>query len=140
MSDPYKNIPALSHNTDREPYPLSRMQKNKIWSLIRAECCNYDPCYGECLCPDGHDGTACIQLVDDHLVCRWMEHAVLLLDPALRAEIFKDPSRRHCARCGSWFLPGSGRALYCPTCASQVRKEHKKVSARKRRAKQVFSS
>lgn len=70
MSDPYKNIPALSHNTDREPYPLSRMQKNKIWSLIRAECCNYDPCYGECLCPDGHDGTACIQLVDDHLVCR----------------------------------------------------------------------
>ena len=140
MNRLYQHLPALSRDIDREPYTLTRMQRKKIRSLIQTECCNYDSWYGECLCPDGHDGTTCIQLEADRLVCRWMEHAVLPLDPELHGAIFKDPSRRHCARCGGWFLPGSGRALYCPTCASQVRKEHKKVSARKRRAKQVFSS
>ena len=70
MRNPYQGIPVLSHDTDREPYPLTKPQRKKIRSLIRAECCNYDPWYGECLCPDGHDGTTCVQLTDDHLVCR----------------------------------------------------------------------
>ena len=127
------HVPALTLDLNRSPYPLTGRQKQKIRSLIRKECCNYDSWYDECLGPEGHGGSPCKQMGNDHLICRWMEHAILPLDPALQAEIIRDPSRKHCVRCGSWFLPGSNRALYCPTCASQVKKEHKRKSARKRR-------
>ena len=129
------NIPPLSKDSLGEPYRLSGKQKKMIRSLVRKECCNYDSWYGECLGPDRAEDGSCIQLASDHLVCRWMEHAVLPLDPALCSEIVRTGDRKRCKRCGSWFFPGSNRALYCPTCAAQVRKEHKRESARKKRQK-----
>lgn len=132
------HVPALSLDLNRDPFPLTGRQKQKLRSLIRKECCNYDPCYAECLGPDGQSEAPCMQMDADHLICRWLEHAVLPLDPILQAEIIRDPSRKHCVRCGAWFLPGSNRALYCPTCASQVKKEHKRKTAIKRRQGQFL--
>ena len=133
MKSMYLNIPPLTKNAACTPYQLTGKQRKKIRSLIHKECCNYDSWYRECLGPDRADDGSCIQLGADHLACRWMEHAVLPLDPELHAKIIRNPAKKHCIRCGSWFLPGSGRALYCPSCANQVRKEHKRDSARKRR-------
>lgn len=127
------HVPALSLDLNRKPFSLTGRQKQKLRSLIRKECCNYDSWYDECLGPCGHSGKPCMQMDADQLICRWLEHAVLPLDRDLQAEIIRDPSRKHCVRCGVWFLPGSNRALYCPTCASKVKKEHKRESARKRR-------
>ena len=131
-----KNVPPLSRDFEGQPLKLTAGQRKRIRSLILRECCNYDSGYKECLGPDRADDGACSQLGNDRLICRWMEHAVLPLDPELHAKIIQDPVKKHCVRCGTWFIPGSGRALYCPSCAKQIRKEHKRDSARKRRSGQ----
>lgn len=133
MNSIYQNIPPVTKDYEGQSLRLTAGQRKRIRSLILRECCNYDSWYKECLGPDRADDDTCSQLGNDRLVCRWMEHAVLPLDPELHAKIIRDPAKKHCTRCGRWFIPGSGRALYCPSCAEQIRKEHKRNSARKRR-------
>ena len=52
----------------------------------------------------------------------------------LETEIFRDKELKHCAVCGSVFVPKSNRAKYCPNCAARVHRRQKTESERKRRS------
>lgn len=128
----YKNLPPLEKTRDGKPYEIAPELRNRVNSLIRRECCN---CVNKnCIALGDYDSHTCPQLISLSVCCKWFRWAVLPMDEALEAEIYKNMDRKRCAICGAVFLPGSNRTRYCRSCAAKVHREQKKKSARKRRS------
>ena len=111
---------------------MAPAQHRRANALIRRECCNYAD--GDCIALDAGDACACPQKISCSVCCKWFRWAVLPLDGALEAEIFRDKDTKRCAICGQAFLPKSNRGKYCPDCAARVHRRQKTESERKRRS------
>lgn len=129
-----KKLPPIATDENGELYSLTPAQKNKVKRLIRTECCNYDTERNECYVLDDGYGCRCPQMISDHILCRWFNHAVLPLDRLLYAEVISDPRNRKCVICGTEFLPSSNRSKYCPVCRKKVHRKQARESVRKRRS------
>ena len=93
-------------------------------------CCNYDG--GCCLLLDNGEECVCPQSITYSLVCRWFRAAVLPLDAGLCAALLYRDRMKPCAICGSYFVPKSNRAKYCPNCAITARRKKEAERQRKR--------
>ena len=93
-------------------------------------CCNYD--CGNCLLLDDGEECVCPQSITYSLVCRWFRAAVLPLDTGLCAALLYRDRMKPCAICGSYYVPKSNRAKYCPECAIAVRRKKEAERQRKR--------
>ena len=93
-------------------------------------CCNYD--CGNCLLLDDGEECVCPQSITYSLVCRWFRAAVLPLDASLCAALLYRDRMKPCAICGSYYVPKSNRAKYCPACAESM----KRIKANERKRKQ----
>ncbi len=93
-------------------------------------CCNYD--CGNCLLLDNGEECVCVQSITYSLVCRWFRAAVLPLDAGMCAALLHRADRKKCVLCGSYYLPKSNRAKYCPDCAVAARRRKEAERQRKR--------
>ena len=93
-------------------------------------CCNYDG--GCCLLLDNGEECVCPQSITYSLICKWFRAAVLPLDAALCAALLYRDRMKPCAICGSYFVPKSNRAKYCPDCAVTARRKKEAERQRKR--------
>ena len=93
-------------------------------------CCNYD--CGNCLLLDDGEECICPQSITFSLVCHWFRAAVLPLDVGLCAALLYRDRMKPCAICGSYFVPKSNRAKYCPDCAVTARRKKEAERQRKR--------
>ena len=97
-------------------------------------CSYYDN--GNCLYLDRGEEVTCPQSISYSVCCKMFRH-VLLEDKegqALKAEIFRDDTLKHCAVCGKTFASSSNNAKYCEMCAKTVLRKQKAAHARKRRS------
>ena len=95
-------------------------------------CCNYDS--GCCLLLDDGEECVCPQSITYSLVCRWFRAAVLPLDAGLCAALLCRNRMKPCAICGSYYVPKSNRAKYCPDCAERERRRKTRERVRRHRA------
>ena len=130
--NPYKDLPPLERRPDGSLYRMTPAQRKRASALIRRECCCCED--GNCIALDDGDACTCPQTVSFSACCKWFRWAVLPLDEALEAEIFRDKDLKRCAVCGGVFVPKSNRAKYCPSCAAKVHRRQKTESERKRRS------
>ena len=130
--NPYKDLPPLERRPNGSLYRMTPAQRKQAASLIRRECCCFED--GNCVVLDDGDTCTCPQTVSFSVCCKWFRWAVLPLDGALEAEIFRDKDLKRCAVCGSVFVPKSNRAKYCHGCAARVHRRQKTESERKRRS------
>ena len=93
-------------------------------------CCNYDG--GCCLLLDNGEECVCPQSITYSLICKWFRAAVLPLDAGLCAALLYRDRMKPCAICGSYFVPKSNRAKYCPDCAVTARRKKEAERQRKR--------
>ena len=93
-------------------------------------CCNYDG--GCCLLLDNGEECVCPQSITYSLICKWFRAAVLPLDTGLCAALLYRDRMKPCAICGSYFVPKSNRAKYCPDCAVTARRKKEAERQRKR--------
>ena len=131
-NNPYKDLPPLECRPDGSLYRMTPAQRKRASALIRRECCCCED--GNCIALDDGDTCTCPQTVSFSVCCKWFRWAVLPLDGALEAEIFRDKDLKRCAVCGGVFVPKSNRAKYCPGCAARVHRRQKTESERKRRS------
>ena len=129
---PYKDLPPLERTPDGSLYRMTPAQRKRASALIRRECCCCED--GNCIALDDGDTCTCPQTISFSVCCKWFRWAVLPLDGALEAEIFRDKDLKRCAVCGGVFVPKSNRAKYCPGCAARVHRRQKTESERKRRS------
>ena len=109
-------------------------QQRQAVRLIRKLCSYYDN--GNCLYLDRGEEVTCPQSISYSVCCKMFRH-VLLEDKegqALKAEIFRDDTLKHCAVCGKTFASSSNNAKYCEMCAKTVLRKQKAAHARKRRS------
>ena len=85
---------------------LTPAQRARCNRLIRRLCANYDG--GNCLPLDDGEGCVCVQTISYSLLCKYFRRAVLPVDKALYADIYRQRTRL-CDRCGKPFAPGSNR-------------------------------
>ena len=130
--NPYKDLPPLERRPDGSLYRMTPAQRKRASALIRRECCCCED--GNCIALDDGDTCTCPQTISFSVCCKWFRWAVLPLDGALEAEIFRDKDLKRCAVCGGVFIPKSNRAKYCPGCAARVHRRQKSESERKRRS------
>ena len=95
-------------------------------------CCNYDG--GCCLLLDNGEECVCPQSITYSLICKWFRAAVLPLDAGLCAALLYRDRMKPCAICGSYFVPKSNRAKYCPNCSTRMKRT--KATERKRKQRQ----
>ena len=95
-------------------------------------CCNYD--CGNCLLLDDGEECVCPQSITYSLICKWFRAAILPLDAGLYAALLYRDRMKPCSICGSYYVPKSNRAKYCPECA--VRMKRAKATERKRKQRQ----
>ena len=119
--------------TQREKIPVMDYRQYRRARRLVHECCNYD--CGNCLALDDGEECVCVQSISYSLLCRWFRAAVLPLDKELEAALFHRLDRKRCCVCGSYFLPGSNRAKYCPDCAGRMKRIKAAGRKRKQRAK-----
>jgi len=116
-----------------EKIPVMDYRQYRRARRLVHECCNYD--CGNCLALDDGEECVCVQSISYSLLCRWFKVAVLPLDKELEAALFHRLDRKRCCVCGSYFLPGSNRAKYCPDCAGRMKRIKAAERKRKQRAK-----
>ena len=116
-----------------EKIPVMDYRQYRRARRLVHECCNYD--CGSCLALDDGEECVCVQSISYSLLCRWFKAAVLPLDKELEAALFHRADRKHCSVCGTYFLPGSNRAKYCPDCAGRMKRIKAAERKRKQRAK-----
>lgn len=121
---------------DLSPRPEPRTQKRirdrqrqRVGTLIKAECCNYQR--GNCLLLDDGEPVPCPQLVSGSLSCRWFRDAVLPIDKELHAEITAQTALKQCSICGQPFRSVSNRAKYCDRCRKSERRKQYRASKQK---------
>ena len=110
--------------------PHMNYQQYRAARRLVHSCCNYD--CGNCLLLDNGEECVCVQCITYSLVCRWFRAAVLPLDTGLCAALLYRDSMKPCAICGSYFVPKSNRAKYCPDCAVTARRKKEAERQRKR--------
>ena len=130
--NPYKDLPPLERRPDSSLYRMTPAQRKQATRLIRRECCCFED--GNCIALDDGDTCTCPQMVSFSICCKWFRLAVLPLDKALEAEIYRGMDLKRCAVCGAAFVPRSNRGKYCPDCAARVHRRQKTESERKRRS------
>ena len=113
---------------------LTYQQYRAVRRLVHS-CCNYQD--GNCLLLDDGEECVCVQSISYSLICRWFRAAVLPLDESLCAALLHRENMKKCVLCGSWYIPKSNRAKYCPDCAPIVHRRQKAASERRRRASGV---
>ena len=128
----YKRLPLLERKPDGTPYRMTPAQWKQANALIRRECCNYEG--GNCIVLDDGDTHTCPQSISFSVCCKWFRWAVLPLDGALEAEIYRGRDLKRCAVCDGMFVPKSNRGKYCPDCAARVHRRQKTESEWKRRS------
>ena len=101
--NPYKDLPPLERRPDGSLYRMTPAQRKQAASLIRRECCCCED--GNCIALDDGDTCTCPQTVSFSVCCKWFRWAVLPLDGALEAEIFRDKDLKRCAVCRVPQLP-----------------------------------
>ena len=127
--NPYKRLPPIERKQDGPLYRMTPAQRKQANALIRRECCNYED--GNCMLLDDGDTHTCPQTISFSVCCKWFRCSVLPQIGTLETEIFRDKELKHCAVCGSVFVPKSNRAKYCPNCAARVHRRQKTESERK---------
>ena len=105
-------------------------QQYRTARILVHSCCNYDG--GCCLLLDNGEECVCPQSITYSLICKWFRAAVLPLDAALCAALLYRDCMKSCAICGSYFVPKSNRAKYCPDCAVTARRKKEAERQRKR--------
>ncbi len=128
----YKNLPPLEKTWNGKPYEIPPELRKRVNNLIIRECCN---CENRCCMElEDYDTHTCPQLVSLTVCCKWFRWAVLPLDKALEAEIYKNIDMKRCAVCGLPYYSASHSSKYCTSCKKKVLKEQKKLYARKKRS------
>ena len=112
--------------------PHMNYQQYRTARKLVHSCCNYDG--GCCLLLDNGEECVCPQSITYSLVCHWFRAAVLPLDAGLCATLLYYDRMKLCAICGSYYVPKSNRAKYCPECASQERRRKTRDRVRRHRA------
>ena len=122
---------------------MTTEQARKAFSLIHAECCNYES--GNCKMLMDDTDSKCKQLKTNTIHCNWFREAVLPLDKELEAQIFKTEVKvksssnhshmKRCVTCGKRFKSITGRGKYCNRCAIKNQRKQQAEYNRKRRLK-----
>ncbi len=110
--------------------PHMNYQQYRTTRRLVHSCCNYD--CGNCLLLDDGEECVCPQSITYSLICKWFRAAVLPLDAGLCAALLHRDRMKPCAICGSYYVPKSNRAKYCPACAVAVRRKKEAERQRKR--------
>lgn len=110
--------------------PHMNYQQYRTARRLVHSCCNYDG--GCCLLLDDGEECVCPQSITYSLICRWFRAAVLPLDAGLCAALLYRDRMKPCAVCGSYYVPKSNRAKYCPECAVASRRKKEAERQRKR--------
>ncbi len=110
--------------------PHMTYQQYRTARRLVHSCCNYD--CGNCLLLDDGEECICPQSITYSLICKWFRAAVLPLDASLCAALLYRDRMKPCAICGSYYVPKSNRAKYCPACAVAVRRKKEAERQRKR--------
>lgn len=124
--------PTFSVNSFTE---MTTEQARKAFSLIRAECCNYES--GNCKILMDDTDSKCKQLRTKAMHCNWFREAVLPLDKGLEVSIFNsngNDNKKTCAECGKSFMPKNNKQKYCLKCIPKVIRKQNSERQRKRRA------
>lgn len=114
---------------------MTTEQARKAFSLIRAECCNYES--GNCKMLIDDIDCKCKQLKTRAMYCSWFREAVLPLDKGLEANILNsdgNDNKKTCAECGKSFLPRNNKQKYCLKCVPKVIRKQNLKRQQKRRA------
>lgn len=134
MNNCLKMLPPISENERGELYSLTSEQLLKVKKLIRKECCNYNAELGECFLLNGGRGCICPQMISNHIICRWFNHAVLPQDPSLYVDVIKDTECKRCVVCGTAIFPRGNKTKYCPKCRKKVWRKQRTEWQRKYRS------
>ena len=129
-----KVLPHIGRNTDDALQRMTSKQKRAAVKLIRGLCSYHDD--GNCRYLDRGDAVTCPQSISYSIECKFFYH-VLLEDKqgqALKSEIFKDDTLRHCLVCKKAFHSTSNNAKYCEACKKAVLCRQKAEHARKQRS------
>ncbi len=110
--------------------PRMNYQQYRTARKLVHSCCNYD--CGNCLLLDDGEECVCVQSITYSLICKWFRAAVLPLDAGLCAALFYRDRMKPCTICGSYYVPKSNWAKYCPDCAVIARKKKEAERQRKR--------
>lgn len=110
---------------------LTYQQYRTVQRLVH-DCCNYDG--GNFLLLDDGEVCVCPQSISRSLICKWFRTAVLPADEELCTVLLHREDRKKCVLCGSWYVPKSNRAQYCPECAVQERRRKTRERVRRHRA------
>jgi hypothetical protein len=110
---------------------------NKIKSLIKKECANYN-----------YDGDFCFpadykcRFFDNGITlkrCKYFEKSVLPINASLECEYRKENNMmlpnenlKRC-RCGQFFYPTSNRQKYCDDCKKEIQKQQSLLRKQKQR-------
>ncbi len=110
--------------------PHMNYQQYRTARKLVHSCCNYN--CGNCLLLDDGEECICPQSITYSLICKWFRAAVLPLDAGLCAALLYRDRMKPCAICGSYYVPKSNRAKYCPACAVAIRRKKEAERQRKR--------
>ncbi len=110
--------------------PHMNYQQYRTARRLVHSCCNYN--CGNCLLLDDGEECICPQSITYSLICKWFRAAVLPLDAGLCAALLYRDRMKPCTICGSYYVPKSNRAKYCPACAESM----KRIKATERKRKQ----
>ena len=110
--------------------PRMNYQQYRTARRLVHDCCNYDG--GYCFLLDNGEKCVCPQSITYSLICKWFRAAVLPLDAGLCIALLHRADMKKCVLCGSFYLPKSNRAKYCPDCAAAARRRKEAERQRKR--------
>jgi hypothetical protein len=113
---------------------MTTEQARKAFSLIRAECCNYE--LGNCKMLVDDTDSKCKQLKNRAIFCSWFKEAVLPLNKGLEVSILNsdgNENEKTCAECGKSFLPKNNKQKYCIRCIPKIIRKQNLVRQQKRR-------
>ena len=113
---------------------MTTEQARKAFSLIRAECCNYES--GNCKMLTDDVDCKCKQLKTRAMYCSWFREAVLPQDKGLEVNILNsdgNDNKKICAECGKAFLPKNNKQKYCVKCIPKVVRKQNLERQQKRR-------
>lgn len=109
---PLSRLRQVTRRRGQAVIPHMNYQQYRTARRLVHGCCNYD--CGNCLLLDNGEECVCPQSITYSLICKWFRAAVLPLDAGLCAALLHRDRMKPCAICGSYYVPKSNRAKYCP--------------------------
>ena len=118
-----------------KPRELTATERGEIKLLVTKLCANFHKEYG-CLPLE----SACYMLTKWWTggLCKYFQHAVLPLNPALEADLLsngQDVPRKACLVCGAVYIPTTSQAYCSDRCRKAKRREANRRYQRKHRQK-----